>query len=59
MPLYNPQRRRIVQVLRGPQHQIRIIVKNTKRRVAPLAQHPTNIVRIMTMIHRKLVLFEL
>jgi hypothetical protein len=59
MPFDNPQRRRIVQVFCGPQHQIRIIVKNTKRRVAPLAQHPPDIVRIMAMIHRKLILLKL
>jgi hypothetical protein len=49
---------RVVQVFCGSQDQIRVVIKNTKRRVASFAQHPPNIIRVVAVVYRKLVLFK-
>jgi hypothetical protein len=56
---YSTQSWGVIQVFCGSQDQIRVIIKNTKRRVAAFAQHPPNIIRVMAVIYRKLVLLQL
>jgi hypothetical protein len=58
MPLDSTQGWRVVQVFCGSHEHIRVILKNAQRRVTPFTQDPTNIIRVVAVIYRKLVLFE-
>jgi hypothetical protein len=58
MPLDPAQSRGVVQILSGSNQKIRVVLKDTQRRVAPFAQYPTNIVGVMAVVYCKLVLLE-
>jgi hypothetical protein len=57
MPLDSAQSRGVVQVLSSPDQKIRVVLKDTQRRVAPFAQYPTNVIRVVAVVYGKLVLF--
>jgi hypothetical protein len=50
---------RVVQVFCGSQDHVRVVLKNTQRGVASFAQHPPNVIRIVTVVYGKLVLLKL
>jgi hypothetical protein len=50
---------RVVQVFCGSQDHIRVILKNAQRRITSFTQDPTNIIRVVAVVYRKFVLFEL
>jgi hypothetical protein len=58
MPLDSTQGWRVVQVFCGSQDQIRVVLKNAQRRITSFTQDPTNIIRVMAVVYRKLVLLE-
>jgi uncharacterized protein (DUF697 family) len=57
MPLDPAQSRGVVQILSGSNQKIGVVLKDTQRRVAPLAQYSTNVIRVVAVVYGKLVLF--
>jgi hypothetical protein len=59
VPLDDTQSRGVIQVFCGSQEQIWVVVKDTERRVTSFAQHSPNVIRIVAVVYRKFVLFQL